>query len=291
MKSPRSRTLRFLAQAVKKVRGKRANRPIERKSSRPKVTDDQLALSAPSYWQLALEARAPLELWASVLSFPILRQCPRGDGHPVLVFPGLAAGDFSTFPMRRFLESLGYPTYGWMQGLNAGPRHGVLAGCKERIEELFEMHGRKLSLVGWSLGGLYAREMAKTLPGMVRQVITLGSPFTGNPHATNAWRLFELLCGHRVDDPLMQQRLREAPPVPTTSIYSKTDGIVAWQCSVQSPAQQTENIELSASHFGIGMNPLALYALADRLAQKEGAWKTFHRKGLRALFFPKPHFA
>jgi pimeloyl-ACP methyl ester carboxylesterase len=268
--------------------------PATKLTMRRKKTADQPAepekLSAPGLLELALEARAPLEAWASVLLYPLLRQVKRGDAQPVLVFPGLAAGDLSTYPMRKFLTALGYPCYGWEQGLNAGPRDGVLAACKARVKSIYQQHGRKVSLVGWSLGGLYAREMAKMLPGMVRQVVTLGSPFAGTPQATNAWRLFEWLSGHVVDDPRLLKRLRTAPNVPTTSMYSKSDGIVAWQCSVQTPGRQTENIALSASHFGIGMNPMALYALADRLAQAEGQWKPFDRTGLRSFLFGSPRF-
>lgn len=246
---------------------------------------DPLALRAPGLLQFALEARAPFELWASVLSSPFLSRIQKGDGQPVVVFPGLAAGDFSTYPMRRFFEHLGYPSYGWDQGINAGPRDGVLAGCRQRIIDIHSKHGRAVSLVGWSLGGLYAREMAKLVTGRVRQVITLGSPFAGNAQATHAWRLFEALSGHKATDPQLQKRLRTAPNVPTTSIYSKSDGVVAWQCSVQSGGKQTENIEVSASHFGIGMNPCSLFALANRLAQPEGGWQPFHRNGIRSVFF------
>jgi hypothetical protein len=251
---------------------------------------EALSLRPPSIWQLLLEGRAPIELWASLLSLPVLRHAPKGDGQPVLIFPGLAAGDATTLPLRFYLQRLGYVCYGWNQGLNAGPRHGVLAGCKERVEEIFSAHARKVSLIGWSLGGLYAREMAKLLPEMTRQVVTLGSPFAGHPHATNAWRIFEWLSGHRANDPNLLERLREAPKVPTTSIYSKSDGVVAWQCSVQAGGALTENIPVTASHLGMGINPLVLYALADRLAQKEGKWKPFSRRGLRGVFFAKSGF-
>jgi pimeloyl-ACP methyl ester carboxylesterase len=257
----------------------------ENTASRSQAGADPLALKAPGLLHLALEARAPFELWASILSLPFLSQVQKGDGQPVVVFPGLAAGDLSTFPMRRFFDHLGYPSYGWDQGLNAGPRDGVLAACKQRIIDIHAKHGRAVSLVGWSLGGLYAREMAKLLPGRVRQVVTLGSPFAGNAQATHAWRIFEALSGHKATDPQLQKRLRTAPNVPTTSIYSKSDGVVAWQCSVQSGGKQTENIEVSASHFGIGMNPCSLFALADRLAQPEGSWQPFQRSGIRSVFF------
>ena len=125
-------------------------------------------------------------------------------------------------------------------------------------------------LIGWSLGGIYAREVAKALPHLVRGVITLGTPFTGHPRATTAWRLYELAAGHKIETHPRRGRLHEAPPVPTTSVYSRSDGVVAWQCSVQdarcSAHGEVENIEVVASHFGLGMNPAALYAIADRLA-------------------------
>jgi pimeloyl-ACP methyl ester carboxylesterase len=272
----------YALKSIKRLAQVRRNRQVN--------FSEPLSLRPPSLWHLLLEGRAPVELWASVLSLPILRHAPKGDGQPVLVFPGLVAGDASTVPLRAYLKRLGYVPYGWNQGINAGPRHGVLAGCRERIEEIHAEHGRSISLVGWSLGGLYAREMAKLLPGMVRQVITLGSPFSGHPHATHAWRLFEYVSGHSASDPKLMDRLREAPPVPTTSMYSKSDGVVAWQCSIQAPGRQTENVEVMASHLGLGMNPLALYALADRLAQKEGKWKPFSRRGLRGMFFAKSGF-
>ena len=265
-----------------------ARRPARR--SAKAIFSEPLSLRPPSLWRMALEARAPVELWASVLSLPFLSQVPKGDGQPVLVFPGLLAGDSTTLLLRSFLKRLGYVPFGWNQGINVGPRHGVLAGCRERIEEIHSNYGLKVSLIGWSLGGLYAREMAKLMPAMVRQVVTLGSPFAGNPQATHAWRIFEYFSGHSASDPNLRERLRGAPPVPTTSIYSKTDGVVSWQCSVQAPAKQSENIEVHASHLGLGMNPLALFALADRLAQPQDKWKPFSRAGLRGMFFSEPEF-
>ena len=116
-------------------------------------------------------------------------------------------------------------------------------------------------------------------------MVTLGTPFTGHPRATNAWRFFELVSGHRVSDPELMAQIRQAPPVPTTSIYSKTDGIVAWRCSVNEPSPLSENIEVHASHIGLGMNPMALYALADRLAQDPEQWQAFEPKGARRWFF------
>ena len=242
-------------------------------------------LRPPSAFLMMLEGRAFWELGAMVAATPWLRRLPRGDGHPVLVFPGMGANDFTTVPLRNFLGGLGYVAQAWGQGFNFGPRDGVLKKCAADVRALAEKHGQPVSLIGWSLGGLYAREMAKELPDHTRCVITLGTPFAGHPRATNAWRIFELLSGQKAHDPAMIARLRTPPPVPTTSIYSRTDGIVAWQCSLNDPGPLVENIEVQASHTGMGMNPLALYAVADRLAQSTGEWKPFDPSGARRWFF------
>jgi len=243
------------------------------------------ALRAPNAWLMMLEGRAPWEFAALLAASPWLRKLPKGDGHPVIVFPGLGANDFTTQPLRRFLDELGYVTHPWGHGFNFGPREGVLEHCTAEIKRLFRDHARPVSLIGWSLGGIYARELAKELPDHVRSVITLGTPFSGHPRATNAWRFFELVSGQRVQDHELLEEIRRTPPVPTTSIYSKTDGVVAWRCSVMAPSPTSENIEVHASHCGMGMNPLALYAVADRLAQAEGQWKPFDPHGARRWFY------
>jgi pimeloyl-ACP methyl ester carboxylesterase len=246
---------------------------------------------APGLVRMALEMRAPWELGVALASFPFLRSAPQGDGHPVLVFPGLAAGDVTTLVMRSFMNDLGYKAYAWEQGLNFGPRPGVLEACIERVRQLRAEHGQKVSLVGWSLGGVYAREIAKILPDDVRLVISLGSPFSGSPKATNAWRVYQLVSGEKEVDPERFAALRERPPVPTTSIFSRTDGVVAWQCSLEEETATSENIEVHASHVGMGMNPTALYAIADRLAQPEGNWRRFDHEGhsgIKKLLFLDP---
>lgn len=253
---------------------------------RQRAYEHHARLKPPSLRKLLLEARAPAEFTAGLVSFVFAHRLPRGDEQPVLVFPGLAASDTSTLMLRQFLRRLGYPGYGWAQGFNVGPRHGVLAGCRERLEEIADKYGRRVSLIGWSLGGVYAREVAKLHPDLARQVITLGSPFAGPATATNAYPLFRLLSGHRAEDPHLLERLREPPPVPTTSIYSRTDGVVHWECSVQRHGEQVENIEVRASHFGFGFNPAVLYAIADRLSQPEGGWQPLSREGLRAMLYP-----
>ncbi len=251
-------------------------------------TPSDNGVRAPGALRLALELRAPWEFGASLAALPILMSAPRGDGHPVLVFPGLAASDISTGPLRRYLKDRNYAPHRWELGRNFGPRPGVLAGCEQLVAKLHERYGRKVSLIGWSLGGIYARETAKQVADKVRSVITLGTPFAGHPRATNAWQLYEFVSGEQVDNRRDWDEIKRAPPVPTTSIYSRTDGIVAWQCSVQEAAPQTENIEVEASHVGLGVNPAVLYAIADRLAQPEGQWQPFDRSGLRQLVYRDP---
>jgi pimeloyl-ACP methyl ester carboxylesterase len=242
----------------------------------------------PSRHLLLLEVRAIWELGAFFSMAPLLRMAPRGDGHPVLVLPGLAASDTSTRPLRAFLKDRGYAAHGWKLGPNHGPRPGAEARMQQRLAELFERHGRKVSLIGWSLGGVFAREMARRAPAQVRGVITLGSPFASQPKASNAWRLYESLSGRDVGDWPERERMRTPPPVPSSAIYSRSDGIVAWQGCLEREGAQSENIEVEGSHCGLGHNPAVLYAIADRLAQAEGRWRPFDRSGVRGFVYPDP---
>lgn len=249
------------------------------------------ALKAPSAFLLALEGRAPWEFGAAIASWPLLRQAPRGDGHPVVVFPGLAASDITTLPLRAFLSERGYRPRGWELRFNLGPRQGVLDRCLDLVRQVRRESGRNVSLVGWSLGGVYAREIAKLLPRDVRCVVTLGSPFTGHPRANNAWRIYELATGHSLAESDAFAGVRQPPPVPTTSIFSRSDGIVAWPCCVQEAGPQCESIEVAASHIGMGLNPATWFAIADRLAQREGQWAPFHRDGWRQWLYRDPYRA
>ena len=242
----------------------------------------------PSRRLLMMEGRALFELGAFWASLPWLRSLPKGDGHPVLALPGLAASDISTRPMRGFLKDRGYRAYGWDQGRNLGLRPGLLDGMLDRLDAVADRHGVTVSLVGWSLGGVFARELAKLRPELVRQVVSMGSPFTGNRRASHAWQFYELAAGHKVDRPPLKTTLDEPPPVPTTSIYSRSDGIVAWQCCHQTGHAHVENVEVEGSHCGLGHNPMVLYVLADRLSQPEGDWQPLDRGGLRSVFFRDP---
>lgn len=241
----------------------------------------------PSQILMWLEGRASLEWASTTLVWPWLRRVvPRGDGHPVLVLPGMMATDASTVPLRRFLTSKGYAVQGWEQGRNLGPREGVMEVLQETLAKMHRDTERKVSVIGWSLGGVYAREIARHAPDQVRQVITLGSPLYGKADtSSNAWAVYKFVSGQKE----VKANLRGdcAPPVPTTSIYTRTDGVVGWGCSVERQGPQTDNIEInSASHTGLGVNPLVWYALGNRLAQAQDAWTPFNPKGLERWLFP-----
>lgn len=244
---------------------------------------------APSLIWTLLEGRALIELgWFYSLS-PILKRLPKGDGHPVIVFPGFMAGKLSTRPMRRILRKQGYMTYDWGLGHNIKFNAEREADMHALIERVYEKHGEKISLVGWSLGGVFAREMAKAFPNHIRQVISLGSPISDPLHSTHVNVLFEAINGQ--PSPETQERIANLPhplPVPSTSVYTKTDGVVHWQGSLQDTAPNAENIEVPASHTGLGVNPLVMYILADRLAQTEAEWQPFDMRGFMRLLFKAP---
>jgi pimeloyl-ACP methyl ester carboxylesterase len=234
------------------------------------------------------EIRALWEAGATLAVWPLLQLAPRGDGHPVLVLPGLVASDSSTRLLRSYLKGRGHDVHGWGLGRNLGPRAGVEAAMVKKLKALHDKEGRKVSLVGWSLGGVYARLLANRHPELVRDVVTLGSPFAGSPRSTNAWRVYEGVSGQSAEDAPRMRLVTPTPPVPTTSIFSRSDGIVAWRCSVENTGPTSENIEVLGSHVGLGAHPAVLYALADRLSQPEGEWKPFQRGMLGPLLFPDP---
>ncbi|MBI1211062.1 MAG: alpha/beta fold hydrolase [Alphaproteobacteria bacterium] len=256
--------------------------------------DSSVAIKPPSIGLALIEGqRALAELATLPVASPLLRLAPGGDGHPVMVLPGFLAGGGTTVPLRRFLRSKGYEPFCWELGRNLGPKaigpQGELLA--HRLQSVHRKMGRKVTLIGWSLGGVMAREIAKQYPDMVRQVISLGSPFGGDPRASHVFHIYRAITGHDIDPDEMAEEfaaLREPPAgIPSTAIYSKTDGVVAWRTCVEKRSALTDNIEVYASHCGLGVNPAVFFAIADRLAQAETDWRPFDRaSSWRRLIYP-----
>lgn len=247
----------------------------------------------PSIWLAAAELpRAVSEMTFLAASLaPLLHSAPRGDGHAVLVLPGLLGSDRSTAPLRGILSELGYDARPWGLGRNRGaPTIGARGELLEaRVNALFEETGRKVSLVGWSLGGVFARLLARRFPDRIRQIITLGSPSMTGGDATNAGKLFELASGTRRNDPTnltMLAELSGPSRVPSTAVYSRSDGICSWKVCRETRAARSESIEVYGSHCGLGINPSVIYAVADRLGQAEGTWMPFEPRGWASWAFP-----
>ncbi|HEX6411172.1 MAG TPA: alpha/beta hydrolase [Sphingomicrobium sp.] len=181
---------------------------------------------------------------------------PRGpdDGQPVLVIPGFLCSDQTTFSLRKRLAKHGYRVHGWKQGWNFGARADTLEKLRERIESLG--HQRKLVIVGWSLGGLYAREYARYNPDQVRAVITLGSPFSGDPRQNTIWPLYERIAGHSVLDPPIP-RVTEKPPVPHLALWSRRDGLIAPRAARGLDHERDEEVELDCHHMAFAISPHA----------------------------------
>ena len=244
-------------------------------------------LRPPGLGLLLAEMRGIFELNASLMMSPLLMRAPRGDGHPVLALPGFLASDLSMAPLRRYLTELGYDAHAWQMGRNLGGLVKMRAALRERLAAIHAATGRKVSLVGWSLGGVYARDLALHAPELVRYVVTLGSPFANDVRATNATKLYEALSGETVgDDPEFLAAIAGDLPMPATSIFSRADGVVNWRTCLLRPSAVAENIEVYlASHVGLGVNPAALWAVADRLAQREGQFSQFDRSGPFAIAY------
>jgi hypothetical protein len=209
---------------------------------------------------------------------PLLRSAPAGDGHGVLVLPGLMASDRSTAPLRGFLRGRGYYVRGWRLGRNLGPSEAILEGIPQAARDLVERTEGPVSVIGWSLGGIYARHLAREHPDLVRQVITLGSPFgVAHGHRTRADSTFERLRIIHARPRLApdRSRLADALTVPSTSVYSRFDGVVPWRACIAEDTELHQNVEVRCSHLGFGFDPATIWCVADRLAQPADDWQRF----------------
>ena len=244
-------------------------------------------IGAPSVLTLPLETRAGAEWGSHIAMLAFLRLLRSGDGHHVLVLPGFLASDFETRPLRRALRHVGYQAHGWGQGRNYGPTVKAIDGAMERAAEVADVAGGKVSLIGWSLGGVYARELARIRPDIVRQVITLASPFrlagyfdadtklpANIPSAIQHMKSHEF---HSLVGAIEPEELRPPLPVPSTAIYSKTDAVVHWRSCLNIPGPESESVQVRSSHCGIVARPGVFRVIADRLAQPESEWRPYER--------------
>jgi pimeloyl-ACP methyl ester carboxylesterase len=253
------------------------------------------------YRQL-LELRFPLEGAAFIAMRPLLRALHiAGDRHAVLCLPGGLGDDGSTFFLRWGIRNLGYTVHGWGVGRNLGLTEEMLDGLRARVEELYALHDAKISLVGWSLGGLYSRMLARDMPDKVRQVITLGSPFrmietdqfAHRPFGRGNWDRF--VNNHSEELDLLRVHEHHRPPltVPTTAVYSRNDGFAPWQLSIDetgpnAPNPRAENVEVRGTHIGLSSNPITLAVVLDRLAQPQDHWRPFKPMPILRRFYPQP---
>ncbi len=251
-----------------------------------------LSIRPPSSLLLMTEfGRGALGLGTYMMSIPFLQFMARGDGHPVLVLPGMLTSDHSTLPLRFFLKSRSYAAYPWALGRNLLAHRELEVKLLGKLEELYFKYGRKVSLIGWSAGGVFARALAHARPHQIRQVITLASPFQGISKKSNIEFISEWLSGDPVDDldEIIISKAAKSPPVPSTAIYSRADGVVSWQaCKEAHEDEFSENVEVLASHIGMGHNPQVLLCIADRLSQSEHDWKPFRESYMAKTLYVYP---
>ena len=234
--------------------------------------------------------RGLVDLTALLVAAPWLATAPRGDGHGVLVLPGLLASDTSTLALRGYLRWLGYDVRGWDLGRNRGPTEEVLAGLPRALLAHARRTGRPVSLVGWSLGGVYARELARRQAKNIRQVITLGSPFALTDPQRQSWAHgpYRRLSHLHADGARLPSREQTAQPisVPSTAVYSRWDGIVSWQACVEPETELHQNVEVRCSHLGFGVDLATLWVIADRLAAPAGQHRRFRPPSLLRMLYP-----
>ena len=223
---------------------------------------------------MMFDGRSGLEFMSTMMSGPILLSAPRGDGHSVIIVPGFRQAASQLMPLQCYLDSLGYDTHTFIEGGGAANRETV-SQLAERAEDLSNKGASPVSLIGWSLGGLIARAVAVERPRCVRQVITLSSPFAGDPSDNSLVRMHDRMSSV----PLVEvsediKALARGPlPVPTSAIYSRSDGLLPWKhCINDASAVNAENIEVISSHGGVGMHPVVMLVVANRLRQSPEVW-------------------
>jgi pimeloyl-ACP methyl ester carboxylesterase len=244
----------------------------------------------PKFIHSLMEARALLEVGALPWTLPLLATAPKGDGHPVLLLPGFMGSEVSLIALELFLRNRGYAVETWGLGRNVGFHAKHAKALEEKIRHVHHQTGKKLSLVGWSLGGVFALYGAHQVSECVRSVITLGSPITVDPEGSASppfvkamYRLIAHPMGaaaHSMQPRAKKLREREHLAMPLSCLYSVGDGVVPPQeATVEGDPSQHENIRVPGSHVGLGFNAVVLWIVADRLSQPEGAWRRFEAQG------------
>lgn len=227
------------------------------------------APSRPGFARLLREAEAVLDLARFPWNAQDLARQPRGEGEPVLVFPGFGAGDASTLPLRAYVRWLGYRVKGWGLGTNRGDVPDLISKVSERVVARAQRAGRPVRLVGWSLGGYLAREAAREQPQAVERVITLGTPVVGGPKYTAVAGLYARQ-GIDLDEIEAGVEARNEVPleVPVTAIYSRSDAVVAWEACIDRHSKEVEHVEVRSTHLGLGVSPDVYRIVAQRLARR-----------------------
>jgi pimeloyl-ACP methyl ester carboxylesterase len=243
----------------------------------------------PHPWLAVLEVPRALAEYASFTATSrLLSARPSGHGRPVLVLPGLLADDRSTRPLRRLLTTAGYAAYGWKLGTNVGPTRGIINGINAVLGDITAVHGEPVSVIGWSLGGMLGFDLARRHPEVVDRIITLASPLYMVHRSQSRASSFydEYAPAHLAEYTPDNWRVPSVLPLPATSIFSKTDGMVRWETCVHPSGPLTENIEVYGSHCGLGFHPAAAYAILDRLAVPTDPWPKFVAPAWLAIHFP-----
>ncbi len=229
-------------------------------SSTPKPAGPA-ALSPPPINLLLREVRGLPRMLRGARVGPAIRTAYNGQGHRVVVVPGFLASDESTAMLRRTLDAANYRSHGWAMGRNFGVQADIFQRIDRRLDQVQRHDDEPVTVIGWSLGGLIAREYAKYAPGRVARVITLGSPFSGSLRANYAWRLYEFIARHPIDAPPVEVELNVKPPVPTIAIWSRQDGVIAESCARGLPQESDAAIEVNCGHMGFMSSPDSIEAI------------------------------
>ncbi|WP_188061925.1 esterase/lipase family protein [Sphingobium sp. KCTC 72723] len=224
------------------------------------------ATTLPTFQHLIGNLSLPFDTARTRAQAGALARQMRGDGRAVLLIPGLLASEQRMEAMRHVLNAAGYDAHEWGMGRNFGPKADSLHRIDQRVDAIAQKNGGPVTLVGWSLGGLYAREYAKFASAKVRGVITLGTPFSGDPRANHAWRLYQLISGSPVDRPPFPCIREEKPPVPTMALWSRRDGVILPECAKGRTGERDAAMEVDCTHMGFAAAPEGIAAVGRALA-------------------------